>query len=143
MYVKDAIYMQIQLKNYTSHNYLACFKKKCLINVCTISFKQQDHYAVLGLSKLRYKATENQIKKACKYRLFSMGDLSLSLSLSLSLCLSLSNKFRYYDNMFLIDKSMVLKHHPDKRKARGLKVGDGEDDYFTCITRGKCLVHSE
>lgn len=31
---------------------------------------------------------------------------------------------------------MVLKHHPDKRKARGLKVGDGEDDYFTCITRG-------
>ncbi|XP_048740508.2 dnaJ homolog subfamily C member 2-like isoform X2 [Ostrea edulis] len=30
---------------------------------------------------------------------------------------------------------MVLKHHPDKRKARGLKVGDGEDDYFTCITR--------
>lgn len=60
-------------------------------------WKQQDHYAVLGISKLRYKATENQIKKAYK--------------------------------------SMVLKHHPDKRKARGLKVGDGEDDYFTCITR--------
>lgn len=40
------------------------------------------------------------------------------------------------DKTFLSDKSMVLKHHPDKRKARGLKVGDGEDDYFTCITRG-------
>lgn len=42
----------------------------------------------------------------------------------------------YLDETFLSDKSMVLKHHPDKRKARGLKVGDGEDDYFTCITRG-------
>lgn len=42
----------------------------------------------------------------------------------------------YLDKTFLSDKSMVLKHHPDKRKARGLKVGDGEDDYFTCITRG-------
>lgn len=60
-------------------------------------WRKQDHYAVLGLSKLRYKATENQIKKAYKQK--------------------------------------VLKHHPDKRKARGVKVKDGEDDYFTCITR--------
>ncbi|OWF43581.1 DnaJ-like subfamily C member 2 [Mizuhopecten yessoensis] len=58
----------------------------------------QDHYAVLGLKKLRYRASENQIKKAYK------------------------NK--------------VLKHHPDKRRARGVVVkGEGEDDYFTCITR--------
>jgi DnaJ homolog subfamily C member 2 len=27
-------------------------------------WKEQDHYAVLGLSKYRYKATEEQIKKA-------------------------------------------------------------------------------
>ncbi|KAK3102342.1 hypothetical protein FSP39_010641 [Pinctada imbricata] len=60
-------------------------------------WKNQDHYAVLGLGKLRYKATENQIKKAYK--------------------------------------AMVLKHHPDKRKSRGLTVKEGEDDYFTCITR--------
>ncbi|XP_060064628.1 dnaJ homolog subfamily C member 2-like [Ylistrum balloti] len=61
-------------------------------------WKSQDHYAVLGLKKLRYKATENQIKKAYK------------------------NK--------------VLKHHPDKRRARGVVVkGEGDDDYFTCITR--------
>lgn len=60
-------------------------------------WKKQDHYAVLGLSRLRYKATENQIKKAYKQK--------------------------------------VLKHHPDKRKARGVKVKEGEDDYFTCITR--------
>lgn len=61
-------------------------------------WKDQDHYAVLGLKKLRYKATENQIKKAYKQK--------------------------------------VLKHHPDKRRARGVKVkGEGDDDYFTCITR--------
>ncbi|XP_041347493.1 dnaJ homolog subfamily C member 2-like [Gigantopelta aegis] len=60
-------------------------------------WKQQDHYAVLGLKRLRYKATEDQIKRAYKKK--------------------------------------VLRHHPDKRKARGLKVKDGEDDYFTCITR--------
>ncbi|KAK7499927.1 hypothetical protein BaRGS_00008775, partial [Batillaria attramentaria] len=32
-------------------------------------------------------------------------------------------------------KRKVLMHHPDKRRARGLLVQDGEDDYFTCITR--------
>lgn len=31
---------------------------------------------------------------------------------------------------------MVLKYYLDKRKVRGLKVGDGEDDYFICIIRG-------
>lgn len=60
-------------------------------------WKKQDHYAVLGLAKLRYKATEEQIKRAYKKK--------------------------------------VLMHHPDKRRARGLVVQDGEDDYFTCITR--------
>ena len=42
---------------------------------CTLTFiviyvmylQQQDHYAVLGLSKLRYRATEDQIKRACKF----------------------------------------------------------------------------
>ena len=29
-----------------------------------IDFQDQDHYAVLGLSKYRYKATDEQIKKA-------------------------------------------------------------------------------
>lgn len=38
------------------------------------------------------------------------------------------------------DKQKVLKHHPDKRKARGVKVKEGEDDYFTCITRGKMFM---
>ena len=38
------------------------------------------------------------------------------------------------------DKHKVLHHHPDKRRARGLAVKEGEDDYFTCITRGKILL---
>lgn len=60
-------------------------------------WKNQDHYAVLGLVNYRFEATEDQIKKAYKQK--------------------------------------VLKHHPDKRKARGLSVKDGDDDYFTCITK--------
>lgn len=60
-------------------------------------WKNQDHYAVLGLAKQRFEATDDHIKKAYKQK--------------------------------------VLKHHPDKRKARGLSVKDGDDDYFTCITK--------
>ncbi|XP_050419896.1 dnaJ homolog subfamily C member 2 [Adelges cooleyi] len=59
-------------------------------------WKDQDHYRVLGLSELRFKATEAQIKTAYRRR--------------------------------------VLNHHPDKRKKLGEKV-QGDDDYFTCITR--------
>lgn len=31
-------------------------------------------------------------------------------------------------------RKIVLKHHPDKRKAQGETV-DSENDYFTCITK--------
>jgi len=58
--------------------------------------KEQDHYRVLGLSKLREKATDDQIKKAHRFK--------------------------------------VLKHHPDKRKAAGEDIKEG-DDYFSCITK--------
>ncbi|XP_056655488.1 dnaJ homolog subfamily C member 2 isoform X1 [Monodelphis domestica] len=60
-------------------------------------WKNQDHYAVLGLGHLRYRATQKQIKAA--------------------------------------HKAMVLKHHPDKRKAAGEPIAEGENDYFTCITK--------
>uniref|UniRef100_A0A3P8Z7F9 DnaJ homolog subfamily C member 2 n=1 Tax=Esox lucius TaxID=8010 RepID=A0A3P8Z7F9_ESOLU len=60
-------------------------------------WKNQDHYAVLGLAHMRYKATQKQIKAA--------------------------------------HKAMVLKHHPDKRKAAGEKIVEGDNDYFTCITK--------
>lgn len=59
-------------------------------------WKEQDHYAVLGLEKLRFKATDDDLKRA--YR------------------------------------KMVLKHHPDKRKALGEEILS-DDDYFTCITK--------
>ncbi|XP_062849934.1 dnaJ homolog subfamily C member 2 [Trichomycterus rosablanca] len=60
-------------------------------------WKNQDHYAVLGLAHMRYKATQKQIKAA--------------------------------------HKAMVLKHHPDKRKAAGEQIIKGDNDYFTCITK--------
>ncbi|XP_018325074.1 dnaJ homolog subfamily C member 2 [Agrilus planipennis] len=58
-------------------------------------WKKQDHYRVLGLQKLRHKATDENIKAA--YR------------------------------------KIVLKHHPDKRKALGEEIRP-DDDYYTCIT---------
>ncbi|XP_077986160.1 dnaJ homolog subfamily C member 2-like [Glandiceps talaboti] len=61
-------------------------------------WKDQDHYKVLGISKLRYRATANQIKQAYKKK--------------------------------------VLKHHPDKRASVKTEPRkDGDDDYFTCITK--------
>ncbi|XP_042371415.1 dnaJ homolog subfamily C member 2-like, partial [Plectropomus leopardus] len=59
--------------------------------------QNQDHYSVLGLPHLRYKATQKQIKAA--------------------------------------HKAIVLKHHPDKRKAAGEQIVEGDNDYFTCITK--------
>ncbi|XP_028667394.1 dnaJ homolog subfamily C member 2 [Erpetoichthys calabaricus] len=67
-------------------------------------WKNQDHYAVLGLAHLRYKATQKQIKAA--------------------------------------HKAMVLKHHPDKRKAAGEQIVEGDNDYFTCITKA-CEILSD
>uniref|UniRef100_A0A240PP91 Uncharacterized protein n=1 Tax=Anopheles christyi TaxID=43041 RepID=A0A240PP91_9DIPT len=58
-------------------------------------WKNQDHYHVLGLNKMRFTATDEDIKRA--YR------------------------------------KIVLKHHPDKRKALGENVKQ-DDDYFHCIT---------
>lgn len=58
-------------------------------------WKRQDHYKVLGLTKARYRASDDHIKSA--YR------------------------------------KIVLKHHPDKRKAQGEEIRT-DDDYFTCIT---------
>ncbi|XP_075713433.1 dnaJ homolog subfamily C member 2 isoform X2 [Rhinoderma darwinii] len=65
-------------------------------------WKNQDHYAVLGLKSLRYKATQKQIKAA--------------------------------------HKAMVLKHHPDKRKAAGEQIVEGDNDYFTCITKANEIL---
>ena len=34
----------------------------------------------------------------------------------------------------ILDRKKVLRHHPDKRKARGEKV-DQDNDYFVCISK--------
>lgn len=39
----------------------------------------------------------------------------------------------------LTDKVIVLKHHPDKRRAAGEQILEGDNDYFTCITKGWLL----
>ena len=36
-------------------------------------WKEQDHYAILGLSKQRYRATAEDIKKACECRVTASG----------------------------------------------------------------------
>lgn len=69
----------------------------CRLNSLLCVHQNQDHYAVLGLGHVRYKATQRQIKAA--------------------------------------HKAMVLKHHPDKRKAAGEPIKEGDNDYFTCITK--------
>lgn len=43
----------------------------------------------------------------------------------------------YLNLAYFVDKAMVLKHHPDKRKAAGEPIKEGDNDYFTCITKGK------
>lgn len=44
--------------------------RKYLSKLCPKSWKDQDHYKVLGLSKLRYRATPGQIKTACTFFTF-------------------------------------------------------------------------
>ncbi|XP_070558793.1 dnaJ homolog subfamily C member 2-like [Ptychodera flava] len=68
-----------------------------LLSLDPKEWKDQDHYKVLGIGKLRYRATDEQIKKA--------------------------------------HKKKVLKHHPDKRKGSMEPRKDGDDDYFSCITK--------
>jgi len=41
--------------------------RKYIESLCPKEWKEQDHYRVLGLSKLRYKATPGQIKTACRF----------------------------------------------------------------------------
>ena len=41
---------------------------------------------------------------------------------------------KLYIAILLTDRLKVLRHHPDKRRARGEEVHP-DDDYFTCITR--------
>ncbi|KAL1799866.1 hypothetical protein ACET3X_000208 [Alternaria dauci] len=57
-------------------------------------WKSQDHYAVLGITRYRWRATDEQIKRAHRRK--------------------------------------VLKHHPDKKAAKG---GTEDDQFFKCIQK--------
>lgn len=79
---------------------------------------------------MRYKATQKQIKAAREYapRLYT-------------LLLVIQKPFSQQGLFFLTDKAAVLKHHPDKRKAVGEQITEGDNDYFTCITKGFNFGH--
>lgn len=62
-------------------------------------WKGQDHYAVLGLSKYRHKATSDQVKRA--------------------------------------HRKKVLKHHPDKKAAKGATE---DDSFFKCIQKANEIL---
>ena len=87
-------------------------------------WKDQDHYAVLGLQHLRYKADQEQIKKA---RTFAH---SLAFSLSTG-CAQLTHA------RAAADRRKVLRHHPDKKANAGGSAND--DSFFKCIAKGEAL----
>ncbi|GMS96243.1 hypothetical protein PENTCL1PPCAC_18418 [Pristionchus entomophagus] len=68
---------------------------KYLMKLDSNNCKEQDHYKVLGLSKLRNEATTAEIRHAYRQK--------------------------------------VLKHHPDKKKAKGIPIPN--EEYFVCITK--------
>lgn len=81
-----------------------------LIRVFVI--QKQDHYQVLGISHLRYRATDEQIKIARRSPCFL---------------------FPYIDSFGNVDRKKVLKHHPDKKAG---VAGDSNDDaFFKCISK--------
>ena len=47
-------------------------ESKALLRSDPSKWKTQDHYAVLGLSKKRYMANDEDIKRACKLRYYSI-----------------------------------------------------------------------
>uniref|UniRef100_A0A1I7UNR4 J domain-containing protein n=1 Tax=Caenorhabditis tropicalis TaxID=1561998 RepID=A0A1I7UNR4_9PELO len=69
--------------------------EKYLMKLDPSDCKNQDHYKVLGLSKLRWQATAEEIRYCYRQK--------------------------------------VLKHHPDKKKHRGIVME--KEEYFTCITK--------
>lgn len=80
-------------------------------------WKDQDHYAVLGLQNSRWNI----------FYATSKRDIH---------CIILTT-FRYYasdDDIRRAYRKIVLRHHPDKRKGKGENINP-DDDYFTCITR--------
>jgi DnaJ family protein C protein 2 len=83
----------------------------------------QDHYAVLGLSKFRFRATPAQIKIARKYLCFFV----------LTACKEAE--------VWCTDRKKVLKHHPDKKANSG---DSNNDQFFKCVQKAlEILTHPE
>lgn len=71
-------------------------------------WKTQDHYAVIGLRKLRWDATDEDIKRACWL-------------------LSILSSLR------VLDRKKVLRYHPDKSS---MPLNELNENYFKCLQKG-------
>ncbi|KAH8239367.1 hypothetical protein KR032_003577 [Drosophila birchii] len=82
-------------------------------------WKDQDHYSILGLGKIRCARVTNSVLLALLTHRYSCPIARFEAS---------------EDDIRRAYRRMVLLHHPDKRKAKGEEVIQ-DDDYFTCITK--------
>ena len=80
---------------------------------------------MLGITRYRYKATEEQIKNACQF-FFCSPLFNCRGSLLLR---SLPHP---------VVRKKVLKHHPDKKAQAGGSVDD--DGYFKCLQKGTVFL---
>lgn len=80
--------------------------------------QDQDHYAVLGLARLRHNASFDAVRKACEQ--------------------SLSHVRCFNRNCDHEDRRTVIKYHPDKQDVSNepLPPDSDQDAVFTCIKIG-------
>jgi DnaJ homolog subfamily C member 2 len=94
--------------------------------------QDQDHYAVLGLSRLRYKATDEDFKRACAWPMHLQWPPRAPRPL-----LTVMDERGCAGRACVrgADRRKVLKHHPDKNAASHGGRTD-QDSFFKCIQKG-------
>ena len=107
----------------------------CIYTHPTIHIQDQDHYVLLGLGRMRWRATQQDIRKACE---------SLHITCWTRVCVSVVCVLCVVCAVCVVcvDRQKVLVHHPDKKQQVALAVGEGEgegegDDHFKCIKIGE------
>lgn len=97
-------------------------------------WKDQDHYSVLGLGKLRYVKLSFSLTLAHHINFVAVV-VVCGCARVLTARFHPTHRFEASDDdIRRAYRRMVLQHHPDKRKAKGEEVIT-DDDYFTCITK--------
>uniref|UniRef100_A0AC35FVC0 DnaJ homolog subfamily C member 2 n=1 Tax=Panagrolaimus sp. PS1159 TaxID=55785 RepID=A0AC35FVC0_9BILA len=120
--------------------------RKYLSSLCPKTWREQDHYKVLGLSKLRYRATPGQIKTAYRQKVLryhpDKGKYKEQLGQQGNDAFSCIQKA--YELMCEEDKhrQKVLRYHPDKGKYKE-QLGQQGNDAFSCIQKAYELMCEE